>query len=131
MESGRPYSRLLHRLERLNTLSAVDRQRIAELPLKLVNYPAGRDVVLQGYSPSRCTLVLDGFLCGHKPVSGSRRQITSFFVAGDIADLATLHLPAVNYSNHDCWARSGRIRATCGAQGSSRRVSHTGAGVLA
>jgi len=98
METGRPYSRLLHRLERLNALSAIDRQRIAELPLKLVNYPAGRDVVSHGSSPSRCTLVLDGFLCGHKPASGSRRQITSFFVAGDIADLATLHLPAVDYS---------------------------------
>jgi CRP-like cAMP-binding protein len=98
METGRPYSRLLHRLERLNTLSAVDRQRIAELPLKLVNYPAGRDIVSHGYSSSRCTLVLDGYLCRHKPVSGSRRQITSFFVAGDIADLATLHLPAVDYS---------------------------------
>ena len=92
METGRPYSRLLHRLERLSTLSGVDRQRIAELPLKLVNYPAGRDIVSHGYSPSRCTLVLDGYLCRHKPVSGSRRQITSFFVAGDIADLATLHL---------------------------------------
>jgi CRP-like cAMP-binding protein len=98
METGRPYSRLLLRLERLNALSAADRQRIADLPLKLVNYPAGRDVVSHGYSPSRCTVILDGFLCGHKPVSGSRRQITSFFVAGDIADLATLHLPAVDYS---------------------------------
>lgn len=98
METGRPYSRLLLRLERLNALSADDRQRIADLPFKLVNYPAGRDVVSHGYSPSQCTLVLDGFLCGHKPASGSRRQITSFFVAGDIADLATLHLPAVDYS---------------------------------
>ena len=98
METGRPYSRLLHRLERLNALSAVDRRRIAELPLKLVNFPPGRDIVSHGYPPSRCTLVLDGYLCRHKPVSGSRRQITSFFIAGDIADLATLHLPAVDYS---------------------------------
>ncbi len=98
MESGRPYSRLLLRLERLNPLSAEDKQRIADLPFKLVNYPAGRDVVSHGYSPSRCTLVLDGFLCVHKSVAGSRRQITSFFVAGDIADLATLYLPADDYS---------------------------------
>ncbi|NOJ47596.1 Crp/Fnr family transcriptional regulator [Bradyrhizobium archetypum] len=98
METGRPYSRLLFRLERFNELTTEDRQRIADLPLKLVNYPAGRDVLSHGYATSQCTLVLDGFLFSHKPVSGSRRQITSFFVPGDVADLATLYLPAVDHS---------------------------------
>jgi CRP-like cAMP-binding protein len=97
METGRPYSRLLLRLERFNTLAADDRQRIADLPLKLVNYPADREVVSYGYSPSRCTLVLDGFLYSHKLVAGSRRQITSFFVPGDVADLPTLYLPKVDH----------------------------------
>jgi CRP-like cAMP-binding protein len=98
MESGRPYSRLLLRLKRFNTLSADDRQRIAKLPLKLVSYPASREVVSHGNSTSRCTLVLDGFLYSHKAALGSRRQITSFFVPGDVADLATLYLPAVDHS---------------------------------
>jgi CRP-like cAMP-binding protein len=96
MEAGHPYSRLLHRLERYNALSAEDRQRIADLPLKLVNYPPGRDVVSYGYSTSQCTLVLDGFLYSHKTTAASRRQITSFFVSGDIADIATLYLPATD-----------------------------------
>jgi CRP-like cAMP-binding protein len=98
METGRPYSRLLLRLERLNKLSAVDRQRIVDLPLKLVNYPADREIVSYGYSTSRCTLVLDGFLYSHKPVARSRRQITSFFVPGDIVDLSTLYLPKVDHT---------------------------------
>jgi CRP-like cAMP-binding protein len=98
MDTGRPYSRLLFRLERLNTLSAADRQRIVDLPLKLVNYPADREIVSYGYSASRCTLVLDGFLYGHKPVAGSRRQITSFFVPGDVVDLSTLYLPKVDHT---------------------------------
>jgi CRP-like cAMP-binding protein len=98
MDTGRPYSRLLFRLERLNTLSAEDRQRIVDLPLKLVNYPADREIVSYGYSTSRCTLVLDGFLYGHKPVAGSRRQITSFFVPGDLVDLSTLYLPKVDHT---------------------------------
>jgi CRP-like cAMP-binding protein len=98
MDIGRPYSRLLFRLERLNTLSAEDRQRIVDLPLKLVNYPADREIVSYGYSASRCTLVLDGFLYGHKPVAGSRRQITSFFVPGDVVDLSTLYLPKVDHT---------------------------------
>jgi hypothetical protein len=60
MDTGRPYSRLLSRLERLNTLSPADSQRIAELPLKVVNYSADREIVSYGYSTSRCTLLLDG-----------------------------------------------------------------------
>jgi CRP-like cAMP-binding protein len=98
METGRPYSRLLLRLERINTLSADDRQRIMDLRLKLVNYPADREIVSCGYSTSRCTLVLDGFLCSHKRVAGSRRQITSFFVPGDVVDLQTLYWPTIDHT---------------------------------
>src|SRR3954468_11152245 len=98
METGRPYSRLLLRLERFSALSAVDRQRIADLPLKLVNYPGDREVVSYGYASSRCTLVLDGFLYSHKIVAGSRRQITSFFIPGDLVDLSSLYLPKVDHS---------------------------------
>jgi CRP-like cAMP-binding protein len=89
---------LLSRLERLNTLSAADRQRLVDLPLKLVNYPADREIVSYGYSSSRCTFVLHGFLYSHKLVAGSRRQITSFFVPGDVVDLSTLYLPRVDHS---------------------------------
>jgi CRP-like cAMP-binding protein len=98
METGRLYSRLLLRLERFGALSAVDRQRIADLPLKLVNYPGDREVVSYGYASSRCTLVLDGFLYSHKLVAGSRRQITSFFIPGDLVDLSSLYLPKVDHS---------------------------------
>jgi CRP-like cAMP-binding protein len=97
MEIGRPYSRLLHRLERLSALSAHDRQLVAELPLTVANFSANEKVARAGDAPSRCTLVLGGFLCGHKRVNGSRRQITSFFVPGDIADLHTLHMPPLDH----------------------------------
>jgi CRP-like cAMP-binding protein len=98
METGRLYSRLLSRLERSSALSAIDRQRIADLPLKLVNYPDDCEVVSYGHALSRCTLVLDGFLYSHKIVAGSRRQITSFFIPGDFVDLPTLYLPKVDHS---------------------------------
>jgi CRP-like cAMP-binding protein len=98
METGRPYSRLLLRLERLNTLSADDKQRIMDLPLKLVNYPADRELVSYDYTTPRCTLVLDGFLYSYKRVAGSRRQITSFFVPGDVVDLPTLYLPKIDHT---------------------------------
>jgi CRP-like cAMP-binding protein len=98
MEIGRPYSRLLHRLEKLNALSTEDRQLLAKLPLTVANFSTNKEVARQGDTPSRCTLVLSGFLYGHKRVNGSRRQITSFFVPGDIADLHTLHLVPLDHS---------------------------------
>jgi CRP-like cAMP-binding protein len=98
MEIGRPYSRLLYRLERSNDLSPQDRQRVAQLPLTVANLAADQEVARYGEAPSRCTLVLGGFLYNHKLASGSRRQITSFLVPGDIADLHTLHLLSLDHS---------------------------------
>jgi len=98
VETGQLFSRWLLRLERYGALSAPDRQRITDLPLKLVNCPADREVISYGHSPSQCTLVLDGFLYSHKLVAESRRQIISFFVPGDVADLPTLYLPKIDYS---------------------------------
>jgi CRP-like cAMP-binding protein len=98
MEIGRPYSRLLYRLERTGTLSPLDRRRVAELPLTVTNIAAHQEIAHQGDAPSRCTLVLGGFLFSHKLASGSRRQITSFIVPGDIADLHTLHLSSLDHS---------------------------------
>ncbi|KRR14826.1 Crp/Fnr family transcriptional regulator [Bradyrhizobium jicamae] len=97
MEIGRPYSRLLLRLERLNALSLDDKQRLIDLPLKIANYSADAEVVSHGDSSSRCTLVLGGFLYSHKSIATSRRQITSFFVPGDVADLSSFYLSKVEH----------------------------------
>jgi len=97
MEIGRPHSRLLLRLERFSDLSLDDRQRLFNLPLKVANYSADEEVVAHGDSSSRCTLVLSGFLCSHRTAAGSRRQITSFFVPGDVADLPSFYLPRVHF----------------------------------
>src|SRR5438105_123394 len=97
MDTGKPYYRLLLRLERFGALSVEDRQRLADLPLRVVNYSAGAEVVSNGFSSSRSTVVLSGFLFSHKQIAGSRRQITSFFVPGDVADLSTFYLPRINH----------------------------------
>jgi CRP-like cAMP-binding protein len=98
MESGRPYSRLLWRLERYGAFEPHDRQRITELPLIVTNMAANQEITHQGDKPSHCTLVLDGFLYTHKIANGARRQITSFVVPGDIADLQAPYLHNVDYN---------------------------------
>jgi CRP-like cAMP-binding protein len=98
MELGRPYSKLLSRLERYRPLPPDDRQRITSLPLKVVNVAADVEIVSCGQAASRCSLLLDGFLYSHKMVTGPRRQITSFYIPGDVADLMTLYLPKADHS---------------------------------
>jgi len=98
MEIGRPYSRLLWRLERYSALELQVRQRISELPLVVTNVAANQEITHQGERPSRCTLVLGGFLYTHKRVSGARRQITSFLVPGDLVDLQALYLHSIDYN---------------------------------
>jgi CRP-like cAMP-binding protein len=98
MELGRPYSKLLSRLERFGPLLPDDLQRITSLPLKVVNVPADFEIVSCGQSASRCSLLLDGFLYSHKTVARPRRQITSFYIPGDVADLMTLYLPKADHS---------------------------------
>jgi CRP-like cAMP-binding protein len=98
MQAGHPFSRLLLRLERSSVLSDADRRQIANLPFKIINCPARSDIVSRGYAPSGSNLVLDGLLFSYKTVSGAGRQITSFFIPGDIAGLATLYLPIADHS---------------------------------
>lgn len=83
MEIGRPYSRLLYRLEKSGPLSPQGRQRVAELPMTVTNVAAGQEVVHHGDAPSRCTLVFGWFLIQLQACK-SRRQITSFIVPRDI-----------------------------------------------
>jgi CRP-like cAMP-binding protein len=98
MEVGRPYSRLLCRLERYGALGSEDRQRISELPLSVTNVPANQEITHQGDRPCGCVLVLGGYLYTHKIATGARRQITSFVIPGDLADLQALYLHSVDYN---------------------------------
>lgn len=101
MEIGRPYSKLLQRLEGLRPLNSEDRQHIAELPMTIVNLAPREEVkscgIKDGIAPARCTLVLSGFLAAHRMIGGEQRQITSFFVPGDIADLHSLYLTDIDH----------------------------------
>lgn len=96
MEIGRPYSKLLQRLETMKPLRPEDRQQIADLPMTIVNLAARERVKRAGVdgaaATGRCTLLLSGFLAAHRMIGGQHRQITSFFVPGDIADLHSLYL---------------------------------------
>jgi CRP-like cAMP-binding protein len=89
---------LLRKVDSLFSLNAEERQALLNLPMQVVNLKADQDIVREGDSPSRCCVVLEGWVCAYKTTSDGRRQIVAFTVPGDIPDLQSLHLQVLDTS---------------------------------
>jgi CRP-like cAMP-binding protein len=98
METGRPYTKFVRRLQSILTLSKDDVELLSQMPTTIRSYNTDQDIVREGDTPSQCCLLLDGFLCRHKIAYGSARQIMSFHVPGDIPDLHSLHLQRMDHN---------------------------------
>jgi CRP-like cAMP-binding protein len=58
---------------------------------------ARENIIRQGDRSTQCCLVLDGLLARSKVLIDGTRQILSFEIAGDIPDLQSLHLEAMDH----------------------------------
>lgn len=84
---------------RINTeLDDADVAIIERLPFTREQLAPNSVIAREGDRPSRCCLVVDGFLFRAKTTDDGKRQILSFHVPGDIPDLQSLHL---HVSDHD------------------------------
>jgi len=90
--------RLVRRLENIDDLSPDERQAILDLPTEVRSFGADQDIVAEGERPTRCCLVVEGFLFRYKLVADGKRQILSFHIPGDIPDLHSLHLGHMDHS---------------------------------
>jgi CRP-like cAMP-binding protein len=97
MQSGRPLSRLLQRLEGVMEFRPADIAALETLPINIRNLAAGEWLAREGDVPSRCHLLLAGYLCRMRIIEGGQRQILAFLVPGDFADLQTLHLERLDH----------------------------------
>ncbi|WP_128566094.1 Crp/Fnr family transcriptional regulator [Methylobacterium crusticola] len=93
-----PLDMLIRKLESIAHLSAEERRAIAGLPTLVRLLKAGQDIVRDDDRPSQCCLVLEGWACRYKLISQGKRQIFSFHVPGDIPDLQSLNLKAMDHS---------------------------------
>jgi CRP-like cAMP-binding protein len=89
---------LVRKLRTNNELADDDIAAIERLPFTREELPPNTFIAREGDRPSRCCLLVDGFLFRAKTTEGGKRQILSFHVPGDIPDLQSLHL---HVSDHD------------------------------
>ena len=93
-----PVSPLIRKLESIFALSDDERQAILDLPLQVTHLRADQDIVREGDRPTRSCVLLEGFAAMFKVTAEGKRQITAFYIPGDIPDLQSLHLEVLDTS---------------------------------
>ncbi len=89
---------LLHKLAASFALSPEEQSAILALPFQHRSFSARNDVVRERDRLSQCCLLISGIACRYAVTADGRRQIFSFHLAGDIPDLHSLHLDAMDHS---------------------------------
>lgn len=90
---------LVKKLRRFTRLSSSDEEALSALTRSNVSsLEARQDIVGEGDAPDHVNLVLSGWACRYKQLADGRRQITAFFVPGDLCDLRIFILKAMDHS---------------------------------
>lgn len=79
-------------------LSQAEREALAGLPMQVDEYELRRDVVVERDRLTRCFTVLDGIAAAYKTTNGGGRQVTAYYVPGDVPDFQSLQLEALDFS---------------------------------
>lgn len=87
---------LIRKLQTISDIRAEDIDILRGISIQKKEFPANHDLVREGDRPVHSFVVLDGLIGSTKHTGGGKRQITSFFVSGDIPDLHGLHLSVMD-----------------------------------
>ncbi|HVX75148.1 MAG TPA: Crp/Fnr family transcriptional regulator [Bradyrhizobium sp.] len=90
MQKGFAFTKLADRLTSIADLSEDDLELLTKMPSTIGHFASHDQILRKGDKPSRCCLLLQGYLCWRDEKDG---QITSIFVPGDIPDLHTVVAP--------------------------------------
>src|SRR5829696_9324123 len=93
-----PATPVVRKLESIFTLDENERAAVLNLPLQLLTLRADQDIVREGDRPTRSCALLEGFAAMFKVTAEGKRQITAFYIPGDIPDLQSLHLEVLDTS---------------------------------
>lgn len=76
------------KLEHFTRLSREDKDSLGRMAaLRTRRFQAREDIIRQGDRPASVNLLLSGWACRYKMLEDGRRQVTAYFVPGDICDL--------------------------------------------
>lgn len=92
---------LVSKLARTLVLSKDEKEAIRAVTVQSVFAKADQIISREGDRPSRSCLVAEGVACTSKVAAGGKRQITALHIQGDMPDLHSLHLQALD---SDIWA---------------------------
>lgn len=87
---------MIRKLESIFKLTDEEKLAILELPIKTLALKSNRDIIRIGDQPTQCCLIVEGFTCAYKLTADGKRQILALYVPGDIPDLQSLHLKALD-----------------------------------
>jgi len=90
MQKGFAYTKLADRLTSLAELSDDDLKLLTSMPYSIAHFASHEQLLRKSDRPTRCTLLLQGYLCWKDDHDG---QITSIYVPGDVPDLHTMIVP--------------------------------------
>jgi len=79
-------------------LSEQERAALANLPMQVNEYAAHQDIVREHDRPTHCFAVLDGFAAAYKRTNEGRRQVTAYYVPGDVSGFQSLHLEVLDHN---------------------------------
>lgn len=91
-----PHRKLIARLQAVVGITQEDQDKLVRMPHTVKSLAHGEYVHRQGDMPSRCVVVIEGFLSRQRVVN-ARNQISSFYLPGDMPDLPTLHMPLLDH----------------------------------
>ncbi|ESX28287.1 Crp/Fnr family transcription regulator [Mesorhizobium sp. LSHC440B00] len=128
MAHDHSFKMLIRKLQAISELAESDIATLGNISIQEKRYQANEDILREGDKPSLSFVVLEGLIGSIKLTGEGKRQISSFFVPGDIPDLHGLHLsvmdctftplmPArVGFMRHD------ELRAVCDQHSAITRV---------
>lgn len=91
-------ARFLHRLELRSALTSMERDAILGLGGQTHRFPARVDVVSPGEKVDTACLVADGLAARFDQMRDGERQLTSFYIPGDMCDLHSVVFPKAAWS---------------------------------
>ena len=96
MSSSSSSEILIRKLQQISELREADLAILRGIAIQEKAFQSNHNLVLEGDKPSQSFVVLDGLVGSTKYTGEGKRQITSFFVTGDIPDLHGLHLSVMD-----------------------------------